>query len=382
MQQRIKMTLNMVIIALLVFTASGCTGSDNSQKIAVTSAPASNQELETRLELSGVLVPAQTVEISSKFTGQAIKLGFKVGSAVKAGDVLMILDTEALNGQLMQAEASLQSAQAAEQSSINQASLAKINLDTAQRNFDRIKILFDSGAVSQSQLDEAQDKLNTAHKQYETAAGSALDQARAAVNVALASVKNFQIQISNATIKSPLDGIISNQSINVGQIASQGVAVISIVDTSTLKMKSTVSQDILPLLSIGQEMALSIDSYPDTKVTGTITGIGPIAVNTGEVFPVEISINNDNHLMAGLSAHASEVIKTSGLVIPSAALVQKNGEDYVYVITNNTAYQRTVKIGLKNSQGVQVVEGLQDGEQVAVTELGALSDNKPVKTGK
>jgi len=382
MQQRIKVVLSIFITALLLLTVSGCSGSKTNQKPVVTSIPVSSQELETRLELSGVLIPAQTVDISSKLTGQVINLGFKVGSAVKAGDVLMNLDTEALNGQLMQAEASLQSAQAAEQTTISQASLAKINLDTAQRNFDRTKSLFDSGAVSQSQLEDAQDKLDTTQKQYEAAAGSALAQARAAVNVALAGVKNFQIQINNTTIKSPLDGIISNQSVNVGQIVSPGVTVISIVDTSTLKMKSTVAQDVVPFLSIGQEMELSIDSYPGVKVTGTITNLGPIAVNTGEVFPVEISINNSNHIMAGLSAHASSLVKSSGILIPSSALVQKNGADYVYVIKDNTACQRAVKTGGKNEQGVQVVEGLTDGEQVAVDQLTVLSDKLPVSTAK
>jgi membrane fusion protein (multidrug efflux system) len=86
---------------LLVFFISGCADQNTNKIKTVTTAVAGNQELETTLELSGVLVPEQTVDISSKISGQVVKLGFHVGSAVKAGDILMRLDTEALKAQLM-----------------------------------------------------------------------------------------------------------------------------------------------------------------------------------------------------------------------------------------------------------------------------------------
>ncbi len=378
MQKRIKIFLTILAAVLLIITVSGCAGRNGDKTVAVTTAVAGNQELATKLELSGVLVPAQTVDISSNILGQVTKLGFHVGSAVKAGDTLMQLDTKTLSAQLLQAEAGLQSAEAAAQSARSQVSLAQINLDAAQKLYDRTKVLFESGAVPQSQLDDVTDKLNTAKNQFENASGPAQNQAQAAINTASANIKNIEVQINNATIKSPINGILTSQSVNVGEVISPGAPVISIVDTSILKMKCTVAQDVLPLLAVGQEMNVTIDSYPGTKFKGTISSIGPIAVNTGEVFPAEIAINNNGRLMAGLSAHASMDIKIKGVVVPSAAVVQNNGESYVYVIKDNIATKRVVKTGLKNDSEILILNGLKAGERAAVTNVNSLTDNMPV----
>lgn len=382
MQKRIKRYLTILAALLLVITVSGCAGRKGDQPVAVTTAVADNQELATMLNLSGVVVPAQTVDLSSNILGKVTELGFQVGSAVKAGDTLMQLDTKTLSAQLLQAEAALQSAKAAAQSAQSQASLAKINLATAQKLYDRTKVLFESGAVAQSQLDDVTDKLNIAQNQFDNASGPAQNQAEAAINTARANIKNIQVQLDNATIKSPIAGILTNQSINVGAVVSPGVPVISIVDTSILKMKSTVTQDMLPLLSVGQEMDVTIDSYPGSKFKGTISSLGPIAVNTGEIFPVEIAINNNGSLTAGLSAHASMNTKIKEMVVPSAAVSQNNGESCVFVIKDNIAVRRAVKTGLKSDSGTQILNGLNAGERVAVTNVNTLTDNMPVNANE
>lgn len=378
MPKQIKVSLAALLALLLLLTVAGCAGRNENKAEAVTTAAAENQELETTLELSGVLVPVQTVDISSKISGKVVSLGYNVGGAVKAGDILIQLDTDTLNAQLLQAEASLQSAEAAAESAGNQTSLARINLDAAQKLYDRTKVLSESGVVSQSQMDDITDKLNIAQNQFENASGPAQAQAQAAISTARANIRNLQVQIDNATIRSPLDGILTTQSVNVGQVVSPGVAVISIVDISTLKLKSTVNQDLLPLLSVGQEMDITVDSYPDHKLNGIVSSIGPIAVNTGEVFPLEITINNNSSLTAGLSARAAMIIKIRGIVVPAASVVQGSGESYVFVINGNTAAKRVVHVGLKNDKAAQILKGLNAGEQVAVTNVSALTDNKTV----
>ncbi|MFX4263464.1 efflux RND transporter periplasmic adaptor subunit [Pelotomaculum propionicicum] len=377
MSKRTKKILASLLAVILLLSAAGC-GRNGGGAVAVTAAAAENQELETTLELSGVLVPVHSVDIASKISGKVVSLGFSVGSAVKAGDILMQLDTDTLSAQLAQAEAGLQSAGAAAEAAVNQASLAGINLDAAQKLYDRTKVLYESGAVSQSQMDDITDKLNIARNQYENASGPAQAQAQAAISTARANIRNIQVQIDNAAVRSPLDGIVTVQNVNAGQVVTPNVAVISIVDTSTLKLKSTVSQDLLPLLSVGREMDVTIDSYPDSRLKGTISGIGPIAVSTGEVFPLEIAVNNSGGLTAGLSARAATSIKVKGIVVPASAVVQGGGESCVFVINSDTAVKRVVKVGLKNDQNAQILNGLSAGEKVAVTNVGALSDNKPV----
>ena len=378
MPKRINKCIIILAVLIFTFSLSGC-GSSSVNSVAVTTAAASNQEIELPLYLSGVLVAGQTASISSQISGQVVKLGFNVGSTVKAGEILIQLDTNALEGQLMAAEAGLQSAQAGSENSKNQSCLAQINLAAAQKNYDRTKQLFDAGAASQLQLEDAQDKLNIAAKQYEGSSGPALDQAQATIATAMANIKGLNIQIAKSTISSPINGVVTSQNVNVGEVVSPAVPVITIIDSSTLKLRSTVSQDYLLLLTQGQQVQVSVDGYPNLKVTGTVTGIGPMAVNTGEVFPVEISLNNDGSLMAGMSAHAAVITKVQGIVVPTAAVIQNNGESTVFVTDGKTASKRVVKTGLKNDKFIQVLEGLSEGEQVVVSNVGALTDNSRVK---
>ncbi|MGD0152691.1 MAG: efflux RND transporter periplasmic adaptor subunit [Thermacetogeniaceae bacterium] len=376
MHKQIQVSLAVMATLLLAIIISGCA---SHSVVAVTTATAANQELLTTLDLSGVLVPVQSANIASQISGQVASLGFQAGSAVKAGDILMTLDTAILSAQLASAEAGLQSAEAAVEASKSQASVTKITLDAAQKSYDRTKSLFDAGAASQSQLDDATDKLDTATAQYENAAGPAQDQAQAAVSTAQANVRNLSVQLSHATIRSPLDGVLTSQNVSVGEVVSPGVAVISVVDASSLKLKSTVSQDILPLLANGQGMDVTIDSFPGSSVKGAISCIGPIAVSTGEMFPIEVTIKNDGKLMAGLSAHATMAAHASGIVVPSAAVVHSNGTSYVFVVKDGMASKRLVNIGLKSDQGTLILKGLAAGERVAITNVSALTDNMPVE---
>jgi len=377
MHKRIRKSIILLTAIIFAFSLNGCSSAANP--VGVTTAAASNQELELPLTFSGVLVAGQAVSISSQIAGQVVKLGFNVGSTVKAGDILLQLDTRSLEGQLVSAEAGLQSARAGAEASQNQSYLAEVNLAAAQKNYDRIKQLYDAGAASETQLEEAQDRLNVASKQYENTSGPALDQSQAAIATALANIKGLNIQVAKSTINSPISGIITSQNVNVGEVVAVGVPVISIIDSSILKLKCTVSQDELFLLSNGQEVQITVDGYPNLDVMGKITGIGPMAVNTGEVFPVEISLNNDGRLLAGMSAHASLLTKVQGIVVPTTAVIQNNGETMVFVTDGKVASNRVVKTGLKNDKFIQVLEGLNEGEQVVVSNVGALADNTRVK---
>ncbi|MCR4436096.1 MAG: efflux RND transporter periplasmic adaptor subunit [Clostridiales bacterium] len=382
MQKGLIRFFSAAMAALMLFASAGCSSrtTGNSSGVSVKTAVADNHKLETTLDVAGVLVPAQTVNVVSKISGQVTSLNLDVGASVKAGDILIKLDTKAMDAQMQQARAALQSAQAALKSVRNQAEQAKINLDLAQKAYERTKALADSNAASQSQLESDWSKFELARKQYEAATGSAQEQAQASVNTAQANINNIKVQLDNATITSPISGIVTNRNINPGEIASPGVTLLTIADTSTLKLKGTVAQEIMPLLKTGEEMNVFIDIYPNQVFAGKIESIGPMAVSTGEYFPIEISIKNPGNLKAGLSAHASvNLTGDQGVVVPASAVVQNNGQSYVFVIKNNTALKRTVTLGLKNDKEIEVLKGLDAGEQVAVTNISSLFDNIPVK---
>jgi HlyD family secretion protein len=375
MQKRIRTSLALLAVAMLALVLAGCAV---HSPVAVKTAVAANQELATTLDLSGVLVPETTADISSQIAGKVTSVGFQTGDPVKAGDVLMQLDTSSLDAQLAQTEASLQSAEAAAGVAGNQAAVDKISLNSAQESYNRVKALCDSGADSQSDLDNATNALDTAQKQYDNAAGPALDQAQAAISTAQANIDGINVQLRESTIVSPVNGVLASRNVEVGEVVSAGVAVMSVADDSSLKLTSTVTQDILPQLALGQEMDVAVDSFPGQVYQGTITTLGPIAVSTGELFPVEVTIKNDGKLMAGLSAHASASVQERGIVVPTTAVVQNEGASYVYVIQNGVARMTAVSTGLKSDKDTLILKGLTAGEAVAVNNTEALADNLPV----
>jgi RND family efflux transporter MFP subunit len=381
MYRKSKVMVALATATVLMLGAVGCTSQPaaSMNAVDVKVGTADKHIIKTTYDMAGVLLPAQTLNIISKMSGQVTSMDYNVGDIVKAGDVIIKLETKTLNAQLQQAEASLQSAEASVQSAKNQAEVAKINLDIVQKSYNDAKVLYDSGASSKSQLDDVANKLELEKKKYENAEGSAKNQAQAAVSTANANINNIRVQMENSVIKSPISGIVVTKSINLGEIASPNITLVTIADTSTLKLKGTVSQELLPLLQIGQEIEVSIDIYPDKTVKGRIENLGPMAVSTGAIFPIEIAIENSGDINAGLSAHAAiGIAQDSGVVVPAEAVIRKNGESYVFVIKDNVALKRIVTTGIRSDKEVQILKGLNAGEKVAVTNVNSLSDNRSV----
>ncbi|MEQ8237547.1 MAG: efflux RND transporter periplasmic adaptor subunit, partial [Syntrophomonadaceae bacterium] len=146
-----------------------------------------------------------------------------------------------------------------------------------------------------------------------------------------------------------------------------------------LKFKTTISQDSVIQLTPGQQLSIYVDSYPGRTFAGTVSSIGPIAVSTGEVFPVEITVSNEGGLMAGMSARSTLIIKAQGIAVPLGAVQQENGQNFVFVADDAQVNRRLIRTGFGNDTEVLVLEGLSEGEQVVTTSLNILADGMQVK---
>ncbi len=157
--------------------------------------------------------------------------------------------------------------------------------------------------------------------------GSSLAQAKAAVNV-------LRVNMSDARITSPINGVVTNRNINPGEMAAptSPLPLLTIADASTLKLQGTVGQEVVPLLATGQKVTVTLDALPGQEFTGTVTQVGPVAAATGQRFPVEISLPNPGNLKAGMTARASfQLTAPEGIVVPIAAVRTDNDQDYVFV---------------------------------------------------
>lgn len=347
--------------------------------VTVKTEEAHSGTIDWKVEFSGVLVPNRTVNLYSKIAGQVKTVAADVGGRVRQGEVLVQIDAKELEAQLQVAEAARAGmADQAEQAKAGIQS-AQLNLDMAQRAYERTRTLFDTQVVTQSQLDDARDRLqlaqaalDSANRQYRTASGSALAQAQAQVNY-------IRVQLSNSTISSPIAGIVTNRNVNPGEIAPLSSALMAIADTSTLKLQSNVPQEAVVRLALGDRLTVSVDGIAGPGYAGTITQVGPIGAATGQYFPVAVSLRNDGRLLAGMTAKAALSLASSeGVMVPQAALFAQDGQEFLYVVADGKAWKRAVSVGAQSGPEAQILSGLKAGEAVAVSNVGLLWDGEEV----
>lgn len=367
MKKNAAKIITALMVASMVMVLPGC-GSDNDQ-IKVKTAEVKTGQIEAAYTITGAMVPSQVADISAQLLGKVTEASFNEGDTVSQGQVLLKLDDSQLNAQLSQAEATYQGTQ-------NTLEQTKISMNNALATLQRTKSLFAEGAVSKVQLDTDQEAYDLAKSKYEASMNSG-------TNAAKASVNSIGVQLQNSIIKSPIAGIIINKNINVGETATVGGTLATVADMSFLKLKGTISQTALPYIKEGDKVDLFVDIYPDRTFQGSISKIGAMSVSTGAYFPVEISLQNTDHMASGISAHAD--IKATGsnhLVVPVSAIVENNGQNYLFVIKDGIAKKTTVVTGLQNDKEVEILKGLKGGETVAVTNASHLFDSMPVQIVK
>jgi HlyD family secretion protein len=363
----------------LISLAILACGNRGSEPVTVNAIPAGSGSLVRSVEISGVLAPDRTANIFSRLSGQAREVTVDIGDAVRAGQLLIRIDTAELDAQLEVARAAVEAVQGQASQARIAIDTARNNLDLAQKSYGRVEALFNSQAVAQNELDDARNKLEqarsayeNANTQYRTLSGANLEQARAQVHL-------IEVQIANSLIDSPIGGVVTNRDINPGELVSPGVPLMTVADTSTLKLLGTVSQDEVPLLGIGRKVLVEVDGMTDRSFGGTVTQIGPVAVSTGQYFPVVVSLENDGRLMAGMTAMASfDISGSGGVLVPLRAVQTVGGQSYVYVVDDGRVSPRRVVIGLRNTGEAEVTDGLQVGELVATSNVDLLEDGLQV----
>lgn len=358
-----------VLLAVLPVCIGGCGSGDEAGAkgaVVVKTAAAGPGQVTTAIEVVGALVPVRTANVHTKLSGLVRDIKVEVGDPADAGELLVSIDTKELQAQLEQARAAAAAVQ-------GQAAQLKINLEAAQLAYERVEELAAAGAASPSQLDEARTRLDLAGQQYETAAGPALAQAQAAVNT-------IEVNMSNAAVYGPISGTVTNRNLNPGEMASPGTPLLTIADMSALKLEDTVAQEAVPLLAVGREVTVGVHVLPGREFTGRVSRVGPVAVAAGQRFPLEITLDNPGELKAGMTARAVFQLRgMEGIVIPVAAVQAESGQDWVFVVEDGVAKQTAVTLGLQNNELVTVLDGLDVGRQVAITNVGVLRDMMAVK---
>jgi HlyD family secretion protein len=361
--------------AAAALVAAGCSGGGRGAPAAVETAEARSGGLVREISLSGVLAPSETVSLYPKLSGQVKEIPVDVGSRVARGQVLVRIDVKELAAQLQVAEASMSTVRdQAAQAKVG-IETARLNLDIAQKNFDRQEALFETKVVTQAQIDDAQAKLDlakaaydNAQRQYQTVGGSGLAQAEAQANL-------IRVQISNGEISSPISGTVTNRNVNPGELSSPSSPLMTIADTANLKLQGNLSQDEVLAIKVGDRVHVSVDGMAGPGYEGRVLQIGPIAAATGQYFPVAVGVRNDGKLLAGMTAKARVSLSSEkGIVIPLSAIARRGKDSVVFVVKDGRASERPVALGSRNATEAIVLSGLEPGEKVAASGVASLKD--------
>jgi len=374
-----RRTAAIALAAATAMVLAGCAAKASAAKDSFRTEGISVGRIVREITITGVLAPNTTVNVYPKLSGLVKELPVDVGDKVVAGQLVVRIDAKELAAQLQVADASISTVrdQAAQAKVAIQT--AQLNLDLAQKDYDRSSTLFDSKVVTQSQIDDAKAKLDlakaaldNAQHQYQTVSGSSLAQAQAQTNL-------IRVQISNSEIASPITGTVTNRNINLGELCAPSSALMTIADTVNLRLHGTLSQNDVLVIREGAKVRMSVDGMAGPGYEGVIAQIGPVAAATGQYFPVEIRVKNDGRLLAGMTAKASlSVSSAEGPLVPLAAIEQLGSDTVAFVIENGRASERKLALGPRDATQALVLSGLAQGDIVATSGVTALQDGAEV----
>jgi membrane fusion protein (multidrug efflux system) len=211
-------------------------------------------------------VDGNRVSISSKMLGRIVQLAVNEGDSVKAGQVTVRLDDSDLWAQDEQAKAALAYAR-------ETVTLAKVNLDKAQDDYQRAKIQFNGNIIPKEQYDHALKSMQAAQAQYSIAL--------AQVGTARAQLGVVQTQLLNTTIAAPFDGVVSKRWVMAGDVVQPGQPIFSIYDLQHLWVTANFEETKLASIRLNDPVEISVDAYPDSHFEGKVIQLG---ANTASQF--------------------------------------------------------------------------------------------------
>lgn len=319
--------------------------------VAVSVSSVSFDNMEERIQYPATLKAFDESNISSQTSGILSSLSIELGQHVQQGEVVGKIDTRILEINLKNALVNLETAK------VNKLSAAN-NLKKLEEEYIRAKELFENQAGLEVNMINAKYAFDNAKLSSDNANNS--------YENALVQIELTKQQIANTNIVAPLSGTISSKNIKKGEFVNPGAVIASITNISSMKASVFVDQSVVYKLKVGQSSILTSSFMPDKIFKGTIIYISPKA-DANHNYQVDLLLKNTNvALKAGTDMMASFESSETGnvLQIPKNALVAEKDEAFVYVVENNKAVGKPIKIGNILNGKVKVLSGLKEGDRV------------------
>jgi RND family efflux transporter MFP subunit len=383
------------ILAAIAFALSSCSGNSNERvqasaaKVTVGVTKVARKSLGREITLSSELVPFQEIDVYAKESGYVKNLSVDYGTHVKAGQVMAILEIPELEAQLQEDQAEIKNA-------VNQVSRAQHELYRYQAQYKalhleytRLNGVFESqpGIVAQQEVDDAQGKDLAASAQVD-AGQAALEAAESQLSVAKAKLSHDQSLFDYSRITAPFSGVVTERYANLGTLvqagtgsSTQAMPIVRLSQDELFRLVIPVPESYVQYIRIGDHVDVRVPSLSRT-FPGKVARFSVDVREDTRTMHTEVDVPNPQRvLLPGLYADAELSLdrKDDVPTVPVQALNHEGAKTTVFVLNGNEELEdRAVQLGLQTASDAEIVSGLNEGEQVVVSDRSGLKAGQKV----
>ena len=380
--------------------------------VSVKVAKAETGNIAAQVVAVGTIWPREKADVAAKVSAQIKKMALLKNKVVRAGEVIALLESKDLQAQRAEAAAAVNQARAEERSLVSgtipktnaedQKALmdARAKVNNAHATYERRRRLFEQGGISQKDLEASQLEWTTAEDelrlQQQTVAlrSQSLnpnDRALAAAKTAQAQqhLATLDAQLSYATIRSPITGIVTDQYQYEGEFASAGGKLVTVADISTVIVKAPFADTVANQMKVGDPATVLPTDTSAEEMKGQITLLSRSSDPANRTVEVWVTLANGG---GGLRANGAAQVtisansKNDAITVPAAAvtLEASNADEGTVMVVDaqNVAHETKVTVGIRTADRIEIVAGLKGGETVVIEGNFALPDGTRVEVAK
>lgn len=395
-----------IIAALIIFTSCSSEQREKEPLVTVQVAAVEKTDIQRTITTQAILFPRRQAAIVPKISAPVQKFLVQRGSAVHEGQLLAVLENRDLaaaaqdtKGAYDQAQATYETTTAANlpeemQKAEADVQQAKQALDAQSKIFESRQQLFDQGALPRKELDQSRVDITQARNQYAIAKHhlealmaigkpQELKSAAGQLESAKGKYLGAEAQLSYSEIRSPINGFVTDRPLYPGEMAAAGTPLLTVMDLSSVIAKAHIPQSDAAALKVDDPGTMTVPGI-DAPVQGKVAIISPALDPGSTTVEVWFEAKNPKHsLKPGTSVQLSLTAQTvkNALVVPAnSVLTAPDGSTTVMVAgADGRAHQTTVKVGIRNGDEVQIVDGVTANDKVVSNGAYGLPDKTKIK---